>query len=92
MPDRGPYWSSLISSDFVVLLLRNLSFLAASTSFMSIAMKFNGPLEAAQAHNDDVRYDIIECWSAGLHKAQGPYWYSQISHDVVESFLRKLSF
>ncbi len=58
-------------------------------SFAPIATKCNGPLEAARVSIDDDRYhayDVAECGAAG------PNWTSQISYDVVESLLRKLSF
>ncbi len=31
----------------------------------SIAIEYNGPLEAAHAHIDDDRYDMVECGAAG---------------------------
>ncbi len=31
----------------------------------SIATEYNGALEAAHAHNDDNRYDMVECGAAG---------------------------
>ncbi len=31
----------------------------------SIATEYNGPLESAHAHNDDDRYDMVECGAAG---------------------------
>ncbi len=55
-------------------------------SFMPIAKKCNGTLKAAHVSIDDDRYDVAECGVAG------PNWTSQISYDVVESLLRKLSF
>ncbi len=30
-------------------------------SLYNIAIKYNGPLEAAQAHIHDDRYDMVEC-------------------------------
>ena len=35
------------------------------TSFYAIAAKYKVPLEAAHAHIDDDRYDMIECGAAG---------------------------
>ncbi len=34
-------------------------------SLYTIAAKYNGPLEAAHAHNDDDRYDMVDCGAAG---------------------------
>ncbi len=38
-------------------------------SFPSIATKYNGPLEAAHAHIDDDRNDMVECGAAGQPKS-----------------------
>ncbi len=37
-------------------------------SFYAIATKYNGPLEAGQAHGHDDRYDMVECGAAGQSK------------------------
>ena len=37
-------------------------------SFYDIATKYNKPLEAAQAHIHDDRYDMVECGAAGQSK------------------------
>ena len=37
-------------------------------SFYSIAARYNGPLEAAHAHNDDDRYNMVDCGAAGQLK------------------------
>ena len=36
-------------------------------SFYNIATKYNEPLEAAQAHIHDDRYDMVECGDAMGH-------------------------
>ena len=36
--------------------------------FYTITTKYNGPLEAANAHIHDDRYDMVECGSAGQSK------------------------
>ena len=36
--------------------------------FNGIVTKFNEPLEAAQAHIHDDRYDMVECGAAGQSK------------------------
>ncbi len=36
--------------------------------FHSITAEYNGPLEAAQAHNDDVRYDMAGCGASSQPK------------------------
>ncbi len=41
---------------------------AVLTSFPSIIDKYNGPLEAAHAHIDDDRYDMVEGGTAGKPK------------------------
>ncbi len=60
-------------------------------SFVPIAIMYFDPLEAVHVCIDDDRYhamwlNVAEC------DAVGPNWTSQISYDVVESLLRKLSF
>ena len=37
-------------------------------SFYNIATEYNEPLEAAQAHIHDDRYDMVECGAAGHSK------------------------
>ncbi len=61
-------------------------------SFVPIATKCNGPLEAAHVSIDDDRYDVADL-NVALPPAgpRGPSSSSQISYDVVESLLRKLS-
>ncbi len=49
-------------------------------------MKYKGPLEAAHAHIDDVRYDMVE-----LGLLVGPNLTSESSYDDVASLPRYLS-
>ncbi len=65
----SPNRTSQISYDAVASLLRMLADLAVLFSFPSIATEYNGPLEAAYAHIDDDRYDMVECGSAGQPKS-----------------------
>ncbi len=37
-------------------------------TYYDIATKYNGPLEAAHAHIDDERYDMVQCGAAGQPK------------------------
>ncbi len=57
-PDSSK-WTSQISYDVVALLLRVLSDWAAPINFVTIAAKYNGPLEAAHEHIDDDRYYMV---------------------------------
>ena len=42
--------------------------LSVQMCFYAIATKYNGPLEAAQAHIHNDRYDMVECYAAGKSK------------------------
>ena len=46
--------------------------------FYAIAAKYNGPLDAAHAYNDDERYDTVECGTEAFSNC-----ISHISYDVV---------
>ncbi len=52
-------WTSQISYEYAASLVLMLSVYAATMYFYSIATKNNGPLEAAHAHNDDDRDDMV---------------------------------
>ena len=54
--------------------------------FVTIVTKYNGPLGAAHAHIDDVRYDMVE-----LGLLVGPNLTSESSYDDVASLPSKLS-
>ena len=58
-------------------------------SFVPIATKCNEPLEAAHVSIDDDRYHMMWLNVALMGVLN---WTSQISYDVAESLLRKLSF
>ena len=58
LPDSS-YWTTKISYDVVTSLLHNEAICAVLMSLYTIAAKYNGPLEAAHAHNDDDRYNTI---------------------------------
>ena len=51
--------------------------------FAIITINYDKPLEAAHAHTDDDRYDMVECAANG--QAASPHWTSQISYDDVAS-------
>ncbi len=51
-------WTSQISYESVASLHRTQAVCAVQMSFYSIAVKYNGPLEAALAFIDDDRYDM----------------------------------
>ena len=51
-------WTAQISYESVASLQHTQAVCAVHMSFYSIAVKYNGPLEAAHAHIDDDRYDM----------------------------------
>ncbi len=53
-------------------------------SFVPIATKCNGPVEAAYVSIDDDRYDVAECGAA-----QGPNWTSHIFRIIRMLYLMK---
>ena len=62
-------------------------------SFASVTEKYNEQLEAAHAHIEDGRYNLVECGAAIAIAIAGPHthWTSQISYKAVASLLLKLS-
>ena len=64
LPARSD-WTSQISYEAVASLLRLQSVWATLMCFYSIVAKSNETLEAAHAHIDDDRYDMVECGAAG---------------------------
>ena len=53
-------WTSQISYEVVASLQHAHSVCAVQMSLYSIAVKYNGPLEAAHAFIDNDRYDVVE--------------------------------
>ncbi len=82
----GPNLTSESSYDDVASLPRYLSDWAVLIHFVTIVTKYNGPLGAAHAHIDDVRYDMVE-----LGLLVGPNLTSESSYDIVASLPRYLS-
>ncbi len=64
LPARSD-WTSKSSYEAVALPLRPQSVRATLMYFYSIAAKSNETLQAAHAHIDDDRYDVVECGAAG---------------------------
>ena len=64
LPARSD-WTSQISYEAVASLLLLQSVWATLMCFYSITDKSNETLEAAHAHIDDDRYDMVECGAAG---------------------------
>ncbi len=58
-------WTSHISYESVASLLRTQAVCAVQMSFYSIAIKYNGPLEAAHVYIDDNKYDMVDCSANG---------------------------
>ena len=61
----SPYWTSHISYETVASLLRTSAVWAVLMCLHCITAEYNGSLEAAHAHIDDDRYDMVECGAAG---------------------------
>ncbi len=61
-------WASQISYDVVTSFLATQSDWAVLMCLHTIATKSDGLLEAAHAHIDNERYDMIECVAAGQPK------------------------
>ncbi len=58
-------WTSQSSYEAEALPLRPQSVWATPMCFYRITAKSNETLEAAHAHIDDDRYDMVECGAAG---------------------------
>ncbi len=55
----SPYWTSHIGYEIVALLLLSSAIRAVLICLHSITAEYNGPPEAAQAHIDDDRCDMV---------------------------------
>ena len=82
------HWTSQISYEDIASLLLKLSVCAVLMSFASIIRKYNEPLEAAHAHIDDDRYDLVEYGAASQPTLDLSYL---ITYEAVLSLLLKLS-
>ena len=58
-------WTSQISYEYEASLLPTQSFYTVLMCLYTIVAKHAGPLEAAHAHFDDDRFDIVECGDSG---------------------------